>query len=78
MFSLGTLATVLAYATFFESWYGASAVQEWIYQTKGFAVLLALSPVLSLATESTALWRVVHDICTPDMRLTGHPAPGAG
>jgi hypothetical protein len=39
--SLGTLAAVLAYATFFESWYGTSAVQEWIYQTKGFAILLA-------------------------------------
>lgn len=39
--SLGTLAAVLAYATFFESWYGPSAVQEWIYQTKGFALLLA-------------------------------------
>lgn len=39
--SLGTLAAVLAYATFFESWYGTSAVQEWIYQTKAFAILLA-------------------------------------
>ncbi|MHC5537861.1 cytochrome c biogenesis protein ResB [Singulisphaera rosea] len=39
--SLGMLAAVLAYATFFESWYGPSAVQEWIYQTKGFAILLA-------------------------------------
>lgn len=39
--SLGTLAAVLAYATFFESWYGTSAAQEWIYQTKGFALLLA-------------------------------------
>src|SRR4051812_45310308 len=41
VFSLGTLAAVLAYATFFESWHGTSAVQEWIYQTKWFAVLLA-------------------------------------
>src|SRR5438132_4746109 len=41
VFSLATLAAVLAYATFFESWYGASAVQEWIYQTRGFAILLA-------------------------------------
>ncbi|SIN82770.1 ResB-like family protein [Singulisphaera sp. GP187] len=41
VFSLASLASVLAYATFFESWYGASAVQEWIYQTKWFAVLLA-------------------------------------
>ncbi len=41
VFSLGTLAAVLAYATFFESWYGAAAVQEWIYRTKGFAILLA-------------------------------------
>ncbi len=41
VFSLGTLAAVLSYATFFESWHGTSAVQEWIYQTKGFAILLA-------------------------------------
>src|SRR3954469_21582101 len=41
VFSLATLAAVLAYATFFESWYGPSAVQEWIYQTKWFALLLA-------------------------------------
>jgi hypothetical protein len=39
--SLGTLAAVLAYATFFEKWYGSAAVQEWIYQSKGFAILLA-------------------------------------
>lgn len=39
--SLSTLAAVLAYATFFEKWYGGAAVQEWIYQTKGFAILLA-------------------------------------
>ena len=37
VFSLATLAAVLAYATFFESWYGAAAVQEWIYRTRGFA-----------------------------------------
>ena len=41
MFSLATLAAVLAYATFFESWYGTAAVQEWIYRSKGFAILLA-------------------------------------
>ena len=41
VFSLATLASVLAYATFFESWYGAAAVQEWIYRSKGFAILLA-------------------------------------
>jgi hypothetical protein len=39
--TLGTLAGVLAYATFFESWYGAGAVQEWIYRSRGFAILLA-------------------------------------
>src|SRR5437660_8719482 len=39
--SLGTLAAVLAYGTFFESWYGTGAAQEWIYQSKAFAVLLA-------------------------------------
>ncbi len=39
--SLSTLAAVLAYATFFESWYGAAAVQQWIYMSTGFALLLA-------------------------------------
>src|SRR5262249_41401222 len=39
--SLGLLAAGLAYATLFESGYGTSAVQEWIYQTRGFALLLA-------------------------------------
>lgn len=39
--SLGSLAAVLSYATFFEKWYGTAAVQEWIYQSKGFAILLA-------------------------------------
>lgn len=39
--TLSTLAAVLAYATFFEKWYGTAAVQEWIYQTMGFAILLA-------------------------------------
>ena len=39
--SLGTLAGVLAYATFFEKWYGTAAVQDWIYRSTGFSVLLA-------------------------------------
>jgi hypothetical protein len=39
--SLGTLAGVLAYATFFEKWYGTAAVQEWIYRSAGFSILLA-------------------------------------
>src|SRR5689334_1221992 len=39
--SLGALAADLAYATFFESWYGTAAVQEWIYRSKAFAILLA-------------------------------------
>jgi hypothetical protein len=39
--SLSTLAGVLAYATFYEKWYGTSAVQDEIYQSPGFAVLLA-------------------------------------
>jgi hypothetical protein len=39
--SLATLAGVLAYATFFEKWYGTAAVQEWVYRSKGFAILLA-------------------------------------
>jgi hypothetical protein len=38
--SLATLAATLAYATFFESWYGAGASQQWIYRSAGFAILL--------------------------------------
>ena len=41
VFSIATLAAVLAYATFFESSYGTHAVQEWIYRSRGFALLLA-------------------------------------
>lgn len=40
VFSLASLAAVLAYATFFEKDYGTAAVQEWIYRSKWFAVLL--------------------------------------
>ena len=32
---------MLAYGTFFESWYGTKAVQEWVYQSPWFCVLLA-------------------------------------
>ena len=39
--TLGSLAAVLAYATFFESTYGTPAVQEWIYQSRAFSILLA-------------------------------------
>lgn len=39
--SLGTLAAVLGYATFYESWYGTAAVQEDVYKSPTFAVLLA-------------------------------------
>lgn len=39
--SIATLAAVLGYATFFESWYGTAAVQQWIYQSPWFALLLA-------------------------------------
>src|SRR4029077_15569980 len=39
--SLASLAATLAYATFFESWYGTGAAQEYIYRSAGFAVLLA-------------------------------------
>lgn len=39
---LSSLAAVLAYATFFEKWYGTSAVQEWIYQSPLFTILLAV------------------------------------
>jgi len=41
VFSLGSLAATLAYATFYESWYGAAASQEDIYRSPGFAILLA-------------------------------------
>jgi hypothetical protein len=39
--SLAALAATLAYATFFESWYGTAAAQEYIYRSAGFAILLA-------------------------------------
>jgi hypothetical protein len=39
--TISTLAITLSYATFFESRYGTAAVQEWIYRSRGFAVLLA-------------------------------------
>lgn len=39
--SISTLAAVLAYATFFESWYGTAASWEYIYGSPGFAILLA-------------------------------------
>lgn len=38
--SISTLALVLAYATFYESWYGTAAVQERVYQHPGFYLLL--------------------------------------
>lgn len=41
VFSLLSLAAVLAFGTFFESTYGTAAVQEYVYQSKGFALLLA-------------------------------------
>jgi len=39
--SLGLLAGTLGYATFFESWYGTAASQEYIYRSPAFAILLA-------------------------------------
>ena len=39
--SLASLSGVLCYATFFNSWHGLTAAQEVIYQSKGFALLLA-------------------------------------
>jgi hypothetical protein len=39
---LTTLAAVLAYATFYESYEGTPAVQEHVYRSKGFALLMAL------------------------------------
>jgi hypothetical protein len=41
MLSIGSLAATLVYATFFESWYGAGAAQQYIYRAPGFAILLA-------------------------------------
>jgi CDP-diacylglycerol pyrophosphatase len=34
-------------------------------------------PVVSAGGSGSALWRVVHDFCVPDTRLTGHAAPCA-
>jgi hypothetical protein len=39
--TLGALAAALAYATIFERNYGTAAAQEYVYQTRGFAILLA-------------------------------------
>lgn len=39
--SIGALAATLAYATFFEKWYGTAAVNEYIYRGPYFALLLA-------------------------------------
>jgi hypothetical protein len=39
--TLSSLSAVLAYATFYESWHGTAAVQEQIYQSTGFSILLA-------------------------------------
>ena len=39
--SISSLAATLAYATFYESWYGAGAAQQDIYRSPGFAILLA-------------------------------------
>jgi ResB-like family len=39
--SLSSLAATLAYATFFESSYGGTAAQEYIYRRPAFAILLA-------------------------------------
>ena len=52
--SILVLAATLAYATFFESWYGAGAAQQYIYRSPGFAVLLAF---LGINILSAALIR---------------------
>jgi hypothetical protein len=39
--SIGAVAATLAYATFFETWYGRAAVNEYIYRGPFFAILLA-------------------------------------
>ena len=52
--SILVLATTLAYATFFESWYGAGAAQQYLYRSPGFAVLLAF---LGINILSAALIR---------------------
>ncbi len=41
VFSISSLAGTLAYATFFEKWYGTAAVNEYIYRGPYFAILLA-------------------------------------
>ncbi|MBX6311566.1 MAG: cytochrome c biogenesis protein ResB [Isosphaeraceae bacterium] len=39
--TLTALAATLAFATFFESWYGSGAVQEYIYRSAWYQILLA-------------------------------------
>jgi CDP-diacylglycerol pyrophosphatase len=39
------------------------------------AALASLAPIASVAGGEGALWRVVHDLCLADARLSGHPAP---
>jgi len=38
--TISLLAASLGYATFYESWYGTAAVQEGIYKSKGFQILM--------------------------------------
>src|SRR4051812_28544927 len=38
---LATLAATLAYGTWFNSQYGQTAVDEWVFRTRWFALLLA-------------------------------------
>jgi CDP-diacylglycerol pyrophosphatase len=38
-------------------------------------LLASAAPVMGLAADSGALWRVVHDLCVPDMSLWGRAAP---
>jgi CDP-diacylglycerol pyrophosphatase len=39
------------------------------------AMAAAIGPALGMPQGSRALWRVVHDLCVTDMRVSGHPAP---
>jgi CDP-diacylglycerol pyrophosphatase len=39
------------------------------------AAAASAAPREGAAADSGALWRIVHDLCVPDMRLDGHPAP---
>lgn len=41
----------------------------------GVAMALSVAPVVGVAEDGNALWRVVHHLCVSHMRFDGHPEP---